>query len=153
METASHLMNSHLLQGLDEEDLAIAEEHMYETCLEAGEILFADGDPGGFMCFVVSGSLEVIKDNSAGKEVRLTLLGCGDSIGEMAVIDGVDRSATVRSVDESKLLVLTRKGFDLLIEQHPRIGAAMLRRIAHFLSKRIRESSEILVEAIQPAGL
>ncbi len=152
MEIASHLKNSHLLQGLDDEDLAIAEEHMYETCLEPREYLFNDGDDGGYMCFVVSGSLEALKKNSAGKEVRLTLLGCGDSIGEMAVIDGEERSATVRSVDESKLLVLTRKGFDLLMDQHPRIGAAVLMRIARFLSKRIRESSSVLVEALQPAG-
>ncbi|MFL0797117.1 MAG: cyclic nucleotide-binding domain-containing protein [Cellvibrionaceae bacterium] len=152
MEIATHLKNSHLLQGLDDEDLAIAEEHMYETCLEPGEALFNDGDDGGYMCFVVSGSLEALKKNSAGEEVRLTLLGSGDSIGEMAVIDGEVRSATVRSVDEAKLLVLTRKGFGLLLEQHPRIGAAVLMRIARFLSKRVRESSNVLVEALQPAG-
>jgi CRP-like cAMP-binding protein len=144
--TVTYLNKFPLFSGLSEDDMLIAEEHMYETRLEAGERLFEEGEEGSFVCFVIDGALEVLKKNSSGKEVCLAELHKGQSIGEMSIIDNLQRSAAVRSVGESRLLVLTRKGFELLEERHPNIAVVILKHFTRMLSHNVRSTSEGLAD-------
>ena len=86
---------------------------MYEMHLDPEEVLFHEMDPGDCVCFVVSGNLQVLKKNEAGVQVELAVLGHGQSIGEMGMIDNTTRFATVKAQDEVVLMVLTRKGLTL----------------------------------------
>ena len=95
-EDSTLLRKFPLFYGLDKDDLAVAEEHMYESRLEAGERLFEEGDKGGYVCFVIDGALEVLKKNSSGEEVCLAEVSMGHSIGEMSLVDDMERSASVR---------------------------------------------------------
>jgi CRP-like cAMP-binding protein len=143
MENAieNFLDNSLLFADLNDVERKVVEEHMYEMHLDAQEILFNEGDPGEYVCFVVSGSLQVLKKNDVGEQVELAVLEHGQSIGEMGIIDHATRFATVKALDDVVLMVLTRKGFDLLLAQHPNIGIVMLRTLAHLLSEKVRELS------------
>lgn len=154
MEVAAvtYLHKFPLFQGLSEDNMLIAEEHMYETRLEPQEYLFREGDEGSFVCFVVDGAIEVTKKNSSGKEVCLAELHAGQSIGEMSIIDDQLRSASVRALTACSLLVLTKKGFSLLEEQHPAIAVVMLKHFTRMLSVNVRQTSEGLVDlmAVSP---
>jgi hypothetical protein len=137
-----------LFAGLSPEELAVAEEHMFESRYEPGEHLFQEGDDGGYVCFILDGVLEVLKKNSTGEEVSLAEMHMGQSIGEMSLVDDMKRSATVRSVGQSRVQILTKKGFRLLMRQHPRIAAVMLEHFTKMLSATVRSTSKELADML-----
>ena len=137
-----------LFTGLTPDELAVAEEHMFESRYEPGERLFEEGDDGGYVCFILDGALEVLKQNSNGEEVSLAEMHMGQSIGEMSLIDDMKRSATVRSVGQTRVQILTQKGFRLLMRQHPRIAAIMLEHFTKMLSATVRATSQELADTL-----
>lgn len=151
MENAieTFLEDSFLFAGLSSADRDIVEEHMYETHLDADEVLFSEGEQGDFLCYVVEGSLQITKQNQSGKAVELAVLKQGQLIGEMAMIEHAPRFATVKALNETVLMVLTRKGFELLLAQHPDIGVVILRSLAKMMSVKIRELSEDFVDLLK----
>ena len=78
---------------LDPEELSIVAGYMNLVEVKAGDLVFREGREGNYVCFVAEGELEVVKKNAAGKEVVLTTLKRGASIGEMAILDEQPRSA------------------------------------------------------------
>ena len=118
----------------------------------SNELVFKEGDKGTFVCFVVDGTLNVVKESEIGESVVITALSKGRSIGEMAVIDDFPRSATVKARTNSRLILLTRKGFDLISEEHPKVGIKILKRISRLLSLNLRKTSSRLVDYMLPVS-
>lgn len=141
-----------LFYGLDQDDLAVAEEHMYEARLGPGERLFEEGDSSGYVCFLIDGVLEVLKKNSSNEEVCLAEIHMGQSIGEMSLVDDMERSASVRSVGQSRIQILTKKGFELIESQHPTIAVVMLRHFSKMLSATVRTTSTVLADTLTVAA-
>ncbi len=131
-------------------DLQVIAEHMNTSEVEAGNVVFLEGERGHYVCFVVEGSLEVAKTAATGARTVLTTLSRGQSIGEMAVIDEAPRSATVIALAKSRLLTLSRQDFEAILEQHPAIGISMLKGIARVLSANLRRTSGQLAERMLP---
>lgn len=110
------------------------------------EVIFKEGDPGNFLCFIVEGKVIVLKTADNGKRVPIAELGPKRSLGEMAMIDQSPRSASAIAAKETILLTLSKKGFDKLIEEHPRIGVILLKRISVILCAYIRKTSSDLAD-------
>ena len=70
------------------------------------------------------------------------------SIGEMAVIDEYTRSATVSARQDTSIVALTKAGFDAVLNENPRVGAAILKKIATLVSMNLRRTSSQLADAI-----
>lgn len=144
------LFNVPMFDTLQGDELRIVAKQMNFIDLGKGEILFKEGERGDYVCFVVEGSLDVLKATGGGEYVVLASLPKGRSIGEMAVIDDFPRSATVRARDSATLVILTRKGFDLILEKHPQVGVKILKGIARLLSQNLRQTSSRLVDHLLP---
>lgn len=126
------------------------EKFMFFNKVESGEFVCKEGERGDYVCFVASGVLEVIKFNQQGQAVVITTLAKGSSIGEMSLIDKLTRSAAVRARTPASLVVLTRKGFDMVLKMHPDIGIKILKGIASLLSINLRKTSDRLAEFMPP---
>jgi len=98
----------------------------------AGEVIISQGEPGDGLFVVVSGRLRV-SVAAAGVERVLHDLARGSVVGEIALISNRPRSATVRAVRDSDLLLLSTSAFNSLVERSP----AVLREIAHVLADRL----------------
>lgn len=144
------LINIPMFDALKGDELQIAATQMNFIDLEKSEILFKEGEKGDYVCFVVEGSLDVLKKSDKGKYVVLARLPRGRSIGEMAVIDDFPRSATVRARERTTLVILTRKNFELIMEKHPQVGNKILKGIARLLSQNLRMTSSRLVDHLLP---
>lgn len=147
---ADHLTHVTIFAGLTPEELVAIEKYMFFSKVEPGEYVFREGEKGDYVCFVAAGTLDVIKINVNSQPVVLTRLTKGGSIGEMALIDKLTRSASVRAQTSSTLIVLTRKGFDLILRMHPEIGIKILKGVAHLLSGNLRTTSDKLAEFMPP---
>ena len=109
--------------------------------------MFREGAPGSYICFVMSGELEVVKEAEDGKAVAIATIGPGRSLGEMSIIDGLTCSATVVAREPSMVLALTRQDFEALVAEHPRLGTEVFRGISRLLSMSLRRTSADLAEA------
>ena len=91
----------------------------------SGEVLFRRGDPGDALFVVKSGRLLVTGAGPAGTEVTLGQLGPRDWTGEMAVLTGQPRSATVAALEDGELVRLSRPGFDELTRRFPAVASRL----------------------------
>jgi CRP-like cAMP-binding protein len=114
-----------------------------------GEEVFREGDSPSFMCLVGAGRVSVLKEDSSSSRKKITTLGRGQAFGEMSLIDGEPRSATVIAATDILLLLLTREAFYSLLEDYPAVGVKVLLRIMRSMSQRLRMTSGVLVEALE----
>lgn len=93
-------------------------------------MLFLQGDAGTNLYIVESGKLKVVAENSAGRHVILNVLGPGDSFGELALLDGEPRSATVTTITETNLLSIAQEPFLSFLATRPELAIAVARNLA-----------------------
>jgi glutamate/tyrosine decarboxylase-like PLP-dependent enzyme len=87
------------------------------TTLEAGQILFAEGDKANNVYLILSGKVKVYKEDVDGNKIEFATLGKGSFFGEMALFDNGIRSASVRSLEDSNFCVIEGDKFlDLVLE-------------------------------------
>ena len=122
-----------IFSALSREDIAKVLGKMEDISFAAGSTIFAQGDLGDAFYLIQSGTVQVIVESGAGNSEIVALLGPRDFFGEMALLSGEARSATIRSVKETTLWRLRREDWDELIEKHP----TWLRQFCATLSKRV----------------
>jgi len=144
------LLNTPFFDGLKTNEIENIAKHLSFIELSKDEILFREGEKGNCVCFVVEGTLDVIKQSLTGESVIITALHRGRSIGEMSVIDDFPRSATVKARTQVKLVILTREGFDLLLKENPQVGIKILKKISRLLSLNLRKTSSRLADYMLP---
>jgi len=133
-----------LFQELSLDEISILDQYLGLLELAKGDTVFDEGESGEFVCFVVNGELEVLKKSPGGDSSVITKLGKGQTIGEMALVDELPRSATVRTRSPSSLTVLSRKDFEELAVQSPEIAIKILKYLARSLSLSLRKTSNRL---------
>lgn len=135
-----------LFDAFKSDELDILARHMHFAEIMRGEHLFVEGDKGDYMCFVVRGLLDVLKKASTGEYRVITRLGKGNTLGEMSIIDKSPRSATVMAIQPSVVIILTKKGFDILTEHYPALGVILLKKIMRLLSLNMRLTTSKLAD-------
>jgi len=145
------LSNFPFFSDLKEDQLEIISDYINFIEIGEGKVLFSEGDKGDCMYFVIDGELDIIKESvSGGKigidKVVIATLSKGSSIGEMSIIDDISRSATVSTRTKATLVSFTRKGFSLILENQPEIGAKILIGLSRLLSKSLRKTSGRLAD-------
>lgn len=143
------LRNIGIFSELTVDELNFMADHMHVLRTVAGGAIFNEGDPGDFVCFVVEGTLQVLK-TTGGTEKSIAQLTAGQSIGEMSVVGDFPRSATVRSITDATLLTLKRDRLNKISDDHPQVGVKIFKAIARMLSHHLRKTSENLFELMPP---
>jgi CRP/FNR family cyclic AMP-dependent transcriptional regulator len=112
-----------------------------EREFKKGDYLMKQGEGGVGLFIIVSGSVRVVKADSSGKEVEVGHNGEGDIMGEMAVLDGAPRSASVIAEMPTTCLILASWEFNSFLKVHPEVALDVL----PFVVKKFRETNEALV--------
>jgi CRP-like cAMP-binding protein len=108
--------------------------------LPPDEVLFRTGDACDGCYHVIEGLLKVAVVLPSRRERILAILGAGGFIGELSLMDGAPRSASVVAIKASKLYFISRAAFDAFGAVHPEI----YRHIADLLARRLRDNSATL---------
>ncbi len=159
MSDASFRALTHLRDGLVFSNLADEQLQALAACLipvdiARGEILMSEGDPPGDAWIVVTGRLEV-STHSGGRTTTIAELGPGSVVGEMALLSGSRRSASVRAVRNCRLLRLNASDFHRVALQDPQVVLGMARTVVQRLEQSIHDHKprpRPSVAAIIPAG-
>lgn len=130
-----------LFKGLAPELLAVLDRECERITLPGGAGLFRQGDAGEALFVVLSGRLEVVNEPEAGERVLVGELGRGASVGEMSLLTGERRSASVRAIRDSELLRIESARFAEFLAKYPQVGAELARSLARRLAQTTATAS------------
>ena len=137
-----------LFADLSEEDLERLYRMAETVSIPAGKLVLREGDSGDSLFVVLDGELEVTKRQGS-QDVLLALYKPGQFFGEMALLEQAPRSASVRTLQESRLLVVSQVAFQTLLSCSP---SAPL-KILHTVTSRLRSTESALIQNEKMAGL
>jgi CRP-like cAMP-binding protein len=106
--------------------------------LASGEALFNKGEPGHLMYVVKSGYLQILDGNYVYETVSV-----GGIVGEMAIVDGSPRSATVRAIQPSTVIPIDERRFLFMVQQTPFFAL----RVMRVMTERLRAMNERSLKA------
>jgi CRP/FNR family transcriptional regulator, cyclic AMP receptor protein len=128
-----------LFSTLSRRQLAQVTDFTVPDELPAGSVLTRQGAAGGIAYILASGQAEVIRGGR-----RLALLGPGDVVGELSLIDGKPRSATVKAVTDLEVLEIDARDLSRLLRKAP----AVSRNLLEALAERLRQTDALFTAGI-----
>lgn len=140
-----------ICEGLKDRELGHLLQAFHLRTYHEDEPLFVEGDIGRALFVVLSGRVELTQGLPDGKTRRLAVAEPGALFGEMALLEQMPRVASATALETSELLLLYRSKLDELLQDHPRIGVALMSHLARLLSARLRRLSR--EGASEPAAL
>ena len=139
------LLDAPMFGDLDASELSQIVHIMQVQTLRDGQVVFNEGDPGDAWYLVYEGKVEVMKDAGEGSR-QVTVLGQRSCFGEMAILDGSPRSATVRAIGAMTAFRFARVDVNELLAQGNLAAYKLVYQIALVLVSRQRRTTQRLVE-------
>ncbi|HKA86932.1 MAG TPA: DUF1003 domain-containing protein [Haliangiales bacterium] len=139
MDRKKLLANIPLFESLAPEDLSALEARLEERQFPADAVVFSQGDPGDTLFVIQEGSVEVAFEQGKRKLVLANLFE-GQYVGEISLLDGGARSATVRTLKPTLLLALDRHDFTEFLTSKPRAALSILAE----MGERMRHTNELM---------
>lgn len=136
------LSGGFLFKALDEESRRELASFAHVRQYAAGDVVFNMGDPGQSMMAIAEGSVRVGMLTPSARDITLAELTVGDVFGEIALLDGGERSATVKALTNCTLVVLERRSLLDVLQRNQDLAM----RIIELLCRRVRRSDERMME-------
>ncbi|MBN1102004.1 MAG: cyclic nucleotide-binding domain-containing protein, partial [Deltaproteobacteria bacterium] len=133
-----HLRSIHIFEGLAVSELAAIASVTEEVRYSQGSVIIKEGETGETMFMIIEGEVAVIKGSEGSSQIVLDHIRAGDYFGEMALFEDLVRSATIRSEQETRVLVLHKREFTEIVREYPLIALGICR----VLSQRLRKLHE-----------
>ena len=133
-----------IFRGLEGPDLAVVRGFMEERHLAHGETLFAKGDPVDGLYIINAGQIGISVEDALGVRRRIAAFTPGTMIGEIAFVEGGDRSAQAVAEEESVLWLLKREDLPEIEAANPKIVHILFANIAREIAARLRSTTEVL---------
>jgi CRP/FNR family transcriptional regulator, cyclic AMP receptor protein len=134
--------NCVLFEGLSASERSAISERAHIRVFDAGESIFAIGAPGEQIMAVLSGTVRISVPSNDGKELLLAIIHPGEVFGELAVLDGKERSADAVAETACALAILDRRDILSFFNRNP---SAWL-KIVEVLCHRLRRTDQVLAE-------
>jgi CRP-like cAMP-binding protein/Tfp pilus assembly protein PilF len=130
---------------LTQDELTQLQQAIVQTeSRKSGETVFERGEPGNTCYLILTGQVEVLVTDALGNDVVVSTLGSGDFFGEVALLQSVPRTATVRTTQPSHFLVLDRDLLRTISQVVPSVAEMLMEISRRRLETRIRDPQELL---------
>jgi CRP/FNR family transcriptional regulator, cyclic AMP receptor protein len=127
------LRKTALFSELSEQELNYIAERAVIRNFEAGQLVFSEGEACPGLWIIETGKVRIYKSSPSGREQVLAIEGPGSSVAELPVFDGGKYPASAASVDEAKLLFISKEDFQSLCLKHPQVALKVLRIVGRRL--------------------
>lgn len=138
IEDPAALAELELFQGLGDAELTTLSKLLGRKTFPAGALLMTTEQVGEAVYVIVGGSLKIFLTREDGSEVILAILGAGQTVGEMSLVDSAGRSANVATMEPSTLLWMDRASFRRCLQSMPVLSYNLI----HLLAGRLRVANE-----------
>src|ERR1700686_1493162 len=131
-----------LLSALDEPSLAALDAELKWVRVPGGQILFRENDVADALYVVISGCLGVSVSDGHGGDALVSRIAAGETVGEMGILDGGLRSATVEALRDTELLRLDKSSCERLVERYPRSMLSLMSLLVRRLRNTTRHADD-----------
>ena len=114
--------------------------------ISAGGTLFHEHAPEAYLCVIVEGKVNIMKEDSKKTKKVIHSIGKGKVLGELSLLDGFSRSATVVAAKDTVVLIFTQNRLSEVMDDAPKSASQFILNIARDLSRRLRKTSGMLVD-------
>lgn len=114
-----------------------------------GDFLFKEGENTKSLYIIFSGNVEISALNSKGERVSFPFSGNGTVLGEIAFLDGKDRTASAQALDILEAIEITPLNFQKMELEKPMLAIKFLKELGRIVAERLRWADEVLVEVIE----
>ena len=136
---ASPMLNKiSLFSGLHQQELETIKSHSMVRTYRRNTIILNKGGESSSLYVILTGKIKVYISDEDGREIVLNIQGPGAHFGELALIGGLPRSASVMTLENSKIMILTKHAFLECLSQHPNIALNLI----HSLVNRVCELTD-----------
>ena len=136
MTAGESLKTIPIFSACSPEELSAIASSLESVELEAGGVIFREGDSGDDLYIVESGQVRIVSDAETEK-VTFAHLGPGEFFGEMALMTGSPRSAAAIATTDIRLQRLSKERFDAILREHAQVGV----EITRILSERVKRGN------------
>lgn len=144
MNMIRFLQDIPLFHSLTLDQLRSISEDVQPRKFKQGEIIFREGDPGQVLYLVQSGQVRIYVNGLDGSETSVILFGRpGDMFGELAVIDGLPRSATAVALDKTVLYTISRESFRQHMQRFPQLALNFMKELTHRVRYNTRQMDSL----------
>jgi CRP/FNR family transcriptional regulator, cyclic AMP receptor protein len=133
-----------LFEPLKQDERRHLADLLRRQTIKKGETLFRRGDEGTALYIIISGCIKITLPSSRDDEITVTVFSGGDFFGEMALLDGMPRSADAIALEETHLYILNRSDFIKFLVNNE----SAVRSILYALSMRLRKTDNLLGETV-----
>jgi len=131
----SFLENVPILADLEEPDLKEIEKLGLRKKYKKGNIVVLEKEMGAALFVIILGKVKIVRTDENGREVILSIFGPGEFFGEMSLLDGLARSASVVALTKAELFMIHRRDFLKLVNEHPKVAISLLGELTTRLRK------------------
>jgi CRP/FNR family cyclic AMP-dependent transcriptional regulator len=133
-----------VLGVLDESDRKYLAERSRSRRIAKGQILFSEGDASDSVLVLVSGHMKVLTYSRDGSEFIVNAVMPGETMGEVGVLSGCPRSATIQATEASVVLSLPGSVIIDLISERPVLAVALLQRLSHMVRRMTGVATDLV---------
>ena len=137
------IRNLALFAGCTPDELDEIDRLADEVHVAAGRTVLKQGDLGQEFALIVDGEADIVKDG-----VTVATIGPGNYFGEVALLDSINRTASVVARTDLVLEVLDRRGFNTLLDDLPKLSRSLLTGLAHRLAELEEENERLRAERV-----
>lgn len=133
-----------MFERLDDRTRVLLAQRSSERRYKKGQFIVHQGDPGDSLFVVAEGLVKILVTSEDGNEMVLATLGPSQTFGELSLIDGEARSASAETVEQTSVLVLTRRSFLELLHTDPSLIASLLESLGGVVRRLTEQASDFV---------
>ncbi|MDH3212120.1 MAG: Crp/Fnr family transcriptional regulator [Myxococcales bacterium] len=148
-EVRESLRTIPLFAAVGSDDLEAVASLLIERRFPKNKTIVEEGTPGDYMYVVREGRVKVTKLSGDGREKILEMLGAGSFFGELSLLDGAPRSASVKALTETRILALSRNDFLALLQRSPDLAMAVIQELTARLRQMDDQASALSFQRVK----
>jgi len=129
-----------IFENLEERDLSRIAACGVRKAYRKSDLILMEEETGSVLFVIISGKVKVVRIGEDGREIILSIMSSGEVFGEMALLDGESRSASVIALEDSDLFMIHGKDFVSLLHEYPAISVSLLKQ----LTQRLRKADALI---------
>ena len=144
MVSLEFLKSVSIFANLEPEKLQSLPDKLRRRHYQRGEVIFHQDDPADRMHIIIEGRVKISITSEDGREKDIALFQPGDCFGEMALLDGSNRSATATAIEPSDTMALFRQDFLDFMSENPEVSSD----VTNLLTRRLRNVNQMLGDVV-----
>jgi CRP/FNR family transcriptional regulator, cyclic AMP receptor protein len=139
-DTSNILSTIPLFQGLRSDELAWIARRAHRRLFPAGTSVLVTDQPGEAVYIILHGTVKIFIDQANKKSVVLSIIGAGDTLGEISLLDSSGHSASAVTLEDSLMLWMDKPSFHQMLDEIPRV----CRNLVNIMGTRLRMNNELI---------